>query len=218
MRTRLLSAAILGPLGLLGLWWGGAAWAGLIGLAGAGLLLEWHRLSRRMHGALAWRAGVGGGLGIVAAALALVWLRADPAAGRADVLFVVLVVWASDSGAYLAGRTFGGRLLAPRLSPAKTVAGALGGLAAAAAAGIAVAVGGAGGTPGAAAVVALLLGAGAQAGDLLESAAKRAAGVKDLGWLIPGHGGLLDRLDGMLAASLIAALLAARAGRGVVFW
>jgi phosphatidate cytidylyltransferase len=157
---------------------------------------------------------------IGAGALALIWLRRDGGSGRLNVLFLVLVVWASDIGAYLAGRAIGGPKLAPRISPAKTWAGAGGGLLAAVATGMAVArIAGAGpGELGQAAVVAAGLGLAAQAGDLLESGIKRRFGVKDSGRLIPGHGGLLDRLDGLLAAAPAAAILALAVGQGALLW
>ncbi len=157
------------------------------------------------------------------AGVALIWLRRDAAIGRANVLFLVLVVWASDIGAYVVGRWLGGPKLAPRISPSKTWAGAGGGLLAAVATGLAVAriAGGASGDQaglGRAALVAAGLGLAAQTGDLLESAIKRRFGVKDSGRLIPGHGGLLDRLDGLLAAAPAAAALAAALGRGALLW
>lgn len=152
------------------------------------------------------------------ASVALMWLRGDGAAGRANVLFLVLVVWASDIGAYAAGRLLGGPRLAPSISPAKTWAGAAGGLAAAMAVGEWAAYVAGAASPGRAALVAAALSVASQAGDLLESAIKRRFGVKDSGWLIPGHGGLLDRLDGLLAAAPAAALLALLLGRGVYLW
>ena len=164
------------------------------------------------------RAGGFGVLYVGIACIALVWLRGDAAAGRANVLFLVGVVWASDIGAYAAGRLFGGPKLAPAISPGKTWSGAAGGFVAA------LLVGEASGHvlwPGAAghgALVAGALGVAAQAGDLLESAAKRRFGVKDSGRLIPGHGGLLDRLDGLMAAAPAAAVIALGLGRGVVLW
>ncbi len=165
------------------------------------------------------------GLGVPyigAAGLALVWLRARPAAGLADLAFVLLVVWASDTGAFFAGRACGGPRLAPRLSPAKTWSGAAGGLLAAVLAGEAVAAlaGPAASWAGVrgALAAALLLGLAAQAGDLLESALKRRFGVKDTGRIIPGHGGLLDRVDALLLAAPAAAALAWIAGPAVPLW
>jgi phosphatidate cytidylyltransferase len=156
------------------------------------------------------------GLGTVA----LIWLRADASAGRANVLFLMLVVWASDIGAYMVGRLVGGPRLAPAISPGKTVSGAAGGLLAAMAVGWGAArlLDPSGAAPLAVLAVAAALGVVSQAGDLLESAIKRHFGVKDSGRLIPGHGGLLDRLDGVLTAAPAAALLALYVGRGVVLW
>lgn len=153
---------------------------------------------------------IGIGVGVVA----LVWLRRwDAADGRWMVLFVVLTVWASDIGAYSAGRLLRGPKLAPSLSPAKTWSGAAGGLVIAMLVGQAVA----GHVTLATAVVAALLAVACQAGDLLESGIKRHVGVKDSGNLIPGHGGLLDRLDGLLAAAPTAALVVLASGEGL-FW
>lgn len=153
------------------------------------------------------------------AAVALIWLRADPAVGRGNTLFLLLVVWASDIGAYAFGRLIGGPLLAPAISPAKTWAGAAGGLLVAIVTGWMVAWAAAGPPhPARLALVAGGLAIAAQAGDLLESYVKRRFGVKDSGRLIPGHGGLLDRLDGVLTAAPAAALLALLLGRGVNLW
>ena len=156
-------------------------------------------------------------LGVGAAAL--VWLRQEPAAGRVNVIVLLLVVWASDIGAYVAGRAVGGRRLAPKISPGKTISGAVGGLiAAVAVGGIAAMLLGAGGVPWQAMLFAGVTGCVAQLGDLFESLLKRQFGAKDSGWLIPGHGGLLDRLDALLAAAPAVALLALMLGRGVIVW
>jgi phosphatidate cytidylyltransferase len=164
------------------------------------------------------RPRLGGGILYIAlATIALVWLRADPEAGRGNILFLMLTVWASDVGAYLAGRLIGGAKLAPLISPGKTWSGAAGGLLAAIAVGAGAARLGGGGTLHAG-LVAALLGIIAQGGDLFESFLKRRFGVKDSGHLIPGHGGLLDRLDGVLTAAPMAAALALILGRGVLLW
>jgi len=152
------------------------------------------------------------------ACVALIWLRGGDAAGRANVLFVVIVVWASDIGAYAAGRLLGGPKLAPAISPGKTWSGALGGFAAAMLVGEIASQALWPGGVGRAALVAGVLGISAQAGDLMESAIKRRFGVKDSGRLIPGHGGLLDRLDGLLTAAPTAAAIALGMGRGMVLW
>ncbi len=153
------------------------------------------------------------------AAVAVAWLRADPNAGLANTLFVLSIVWASDVCAYLAGRLIGGARLAPAISPGKTWSGAIGGLAGALLAGLAVAAC-VSSEFSSSHVIELAIGLGivSQLGDLLESALKRRFGVKDSGSIIPGHGGLLDRLDALLAVAPVAALLAFSVGRGVVLW
>ncbi len=156
-------------------------------------------------------------------AIAMVWLRQDPLVGWANLLFLILVVWSSDVGAYVAGRVVGGRRLAPSISPGKTWAGAAGGLLAAILVGYVVAMplthdGRGAASFGRIAAVAAYLAVVAQLGDLLESFIKRRFGVKDTGGLIPGHGGLLDRLDGVLTAAPAASLLALALGRGVLLW
>lgn len=173
---------------------------------GAGALAVW-LISR----SLMLAAGViYAGLGV----LALLWLRADPVVGWGNVLFVLLIVWASDIGAYLTGRLIGGPKLAPAISPGKTWSGAAGGLVAA------IAVGAVAAQSPALPVLALAAGLSviSQAGDLLESGLKRRFKVKDSSHLIPGHGGLFDRLDGLLAAAPAAGGLAVLLGRGVALW
>lgn len=151
-------------------------------------------------------------------AIALWWLRADTVAGFGNVLYLILVVWAADIGAYFTGRLIGGPRLAPSISPGKTWSGAAGGLLAGVLVGLAVAETIAPGAPLRPAAIALALAGAAEAGDLLESWIKRLAGVKDSGHLIPGHGGLLDRLDGLMAASLVAAFAAMLLGPGEMLW
>jgi phosphatidate cytidylyltransferase len=153
------------------------------------------------------------------AGVALIHLRGDAAAGLGNVLFLFLVVWTSDIGAYLAGRSLGGPKLAPAVSPNKTWSGAAGGLLSSVTAGVVAAYVMSGpGVAGQAALVAAVLGMLAQAGDLFESWIKRRFHVKDTSSLIPGHGGLLDRLDGVLAAAPAAALLAQLLGAGTPLW
>jgi phosphatidate cytidylyltransferase len=203
----------LAPLGLAAIWLGGIVWAALLALVALGLGLEWARLCRGL-GRVALAPGL---LYVAAAAATLLWLRLG-GAGLANVVFVVLVVWASDIGAYLSGRLIGGPKLAPRLSPGKTWAGSVGGLACAMVVGASIAWGFGGGHRRAATLLAALLCITAQAGDLAESAMKRRSGHKDSGRLIPGHGGLLDRLDGLLAAAPVAALISLASGPGVPLW
>jgi phosphatidate cytidylyltransferase len=152
------------------------------------------------------------GLGLAYVALpsaALIALREAEPFGWAAVLFVFLVVWATDIAAYFGGRYFGGPKLWPAVSPNKTWSGAASGLAAAIAAGGLMAW--AAGVPraGTCFVLAGVLSVASQAGDLFESGMKRRFEVKDSGRLIPGHGGVLDRVDGLLAAAAAAWVLAA---------
>jgi phosphatidate cytidylyltransferase len=138
----------------------------------------------------------------------LLTMREGPG-GMGLILFIMIVVWSNDIGAYLAGRLIGGPRLAPALSPGKTWAGAVGGFVVSIACGVAVVAALRPPHPSlpGAAVQAVVLSLAAQAGDLLESALKRHYGKKDSGSLIPGHGGLLDRVDGLLAAATAAMLL-----------
>ncbi|MGH7012757.1 MAG: phosphatidate cytidylyltransferase [Stellaceae bacterium] len=160
-----------------------------------------------------WAAG--GALWLALGGVAFLWSAAR--AGHATVLWLLVLVWAVDSAAYAVGRAVGGPKLAPMLSPNKTWAGFCGGLGGAALVGW----GTAALAGGAAAVVvpaSVLLGIAAQLGDLVESAAKRRFNVKDSGGLIPGHGGLLDRLDSLLAASLLLGLLLLVTGVSPLRW
>lgn len=156
---------------------------------------------------------------IGAGAMALIWLRHPAETGCANVIVLLLVVWASDIGAYIAGRAIGGKRLAPSISPGKTWSGSLGGLAGSAVVGITAAL-----ILGNAVLIwrpvgfAVFVGCISQVGDLFESLLKRRFGVKDSGTMIPGHGGLLDRLDALLAAAPAAALLALAIGPGVSLW
>ncbi len=168
-----------------------------------------------------------GAAGVAYAGIVLVApvvLRRDPEFGLLAVLFLFAVVWSTDILGYFVGRTVGGPRLAPAVSPKKTWSGACGGALGALAAGVAV-VHIAGNTallP--AACVALALSVASQAGDLFESAVKRRFGVKDASHVIPGHGGLMDRLDGFIAASGVAALVGIIRGgmdasaRGLLLW
>jgi phosphatidate cytidylyltransferase len=159
-----------------------------------------------------------GTLWVVLPCVALLWLSHSQEAGRATLLWLVAVVWATDIGAYAAGRSLGGPRLAPRWSPRKTWAGFAGGLLCAALAGglTALALGRSPALP--LVLVSTGLAVVAQFGDLAESLAKRRFGVKDASSLIPGHGGLLDRLDGLLAAVPAVALATLIGGRSVLAW
>ncbi|MGY0619992.1 phosphatidate cytidylyltransferase [Lysobacter sp. A378] len=148
-----------------------------------------------------------GALAMIPAWCALAWIHASTPNGHFWLLTALMVVWAADSGAYFAGRRFGGKLfkgrkLAPLISPNKTIEGLVGGVVAGVTAGVVMSLL-AGATTAqlpAIALVALIATLFSVVGDLFESLLKRHAGVKDSGNVIPGHGGILDRLDGVLAA------------------
>lgn len=145
-------------------------------------------------------------------AIALAALRGNDAAGLSATLFLFAVVWTTDIAAYFVGRTFGGPKLAPSISPGKTWSGAIGGTVGAIITGIAVAM--AYGTIwswAALFVLVLALSAISQIGDLYESSLKRRFGVKDSSQLIPGHGGVMDRVDGLAAAAFVLFLVGALA-------
>ncbi|MFG1358188.1 phosphatidate cytidylyltransferase [Xanthobacter pseudotagetidis] len=158
-----------------------------------------------------------------AACLPVMALRNGGELGLVAVLFLLAVVWATDIFAYFVGRLVGGPRLWPRVSPNKTWAGSAGGALAGMLAGVGAGL--AAGLPSVLplGILALLVSMAAQGGDLAESAAKRTFGVKDAGRLIPGHGGLLDRLDGFASASLVAVAIgllrnAADPAAGLLLW
>src|SRR5690606_6633209 len=170
---------------------------GLAGqMAGAATLLVGAAVVAAMApGRAAWLAG---GVLYIGFAMAFVpVIRDDPRLGLAGLVWTILVVAAADIGAYFSGRTFGGPKLWPRVSPKKTWSGAIGGLVLAL--GVSLAFGAIiGWRLDTAAVLSLGVAIASQAGDLIESAVKRRWGVKDASRLIPGHGGVMDRLDGFV--------------------
>ncbi len=169
---------------------------------GAGAAAAGARLSGRASAA--WL--VAGFLYIAVPCAAMIWLRDVPGVGRDLVIWTLLVTWAADTAAFAVGRTVGGPRLAPRISPGKTWSGLFGGLAAATLVGASYAAL-RGGRSIEGALAGFLLGLVAAGGDLLESAMKRHFHVKDAGAIIPGHGGLLDRVDSLLPAASVTALL-----------
>jgi phosphatidate cytidylyltransferase len=205
---RVVSAVILGPLLLAAVWFG-FPWIDLVAALCAPIMIgEWFRLTRRRPIAL--------GLAVVysiAALLALLWLRHQPAYGRETIIWILACVWATDIGAYFIGSFAGGAKLAPSISPSKTWSGLVGGMCFSAVISAACGLVFDAGETLMLAVIGLTIAVVAQGGDLLESAAKRRAGVKDSGSLIPGHGGVLDRIDGLIAVLVfIAAIRLATAG------
>jgi phosphatidate cytidylyltransferase len=225
--------ALLAGMALISCHLPNAAWAAIGGGAlSAGLIVAaWPRgdgeaasgsWGSAFWGSAAWAAG-----GIVYAGallLAPALLRGDPDWGLTALLFLFANVWITDIFAYFCGRAIGGPLLWPKVSPKKTWSGAIGGLAGGVAASVAVAYASGIGRLGIVGVMALVLSVLAQAGDLFESAVKRRFGAKDASHLIPGHGGLMDRLDGFLVAALAALLIGmirqgtAAPARGLLIW
>ena len=204
----LLGAAVSLEIGQIGVT---SVMAG-IGIMGA----AWLSPHRRGWAAL-------GGCYALVALIASIAVRFDPVWGFSALMFVLLIVWVTDIGGYFAGRGIGGPKLWPRVSPKKTWAGAIGGFAASVAVAAGFAAFGLGKT-GPILLLGALLSIASQFGDLFESAVKRRFGVKDSSHIIPGHGGLLDRLDGFVAAIMLAAIFGYLrggvdgVGRGLMVW
>jgi len=221
--TVVMAAALIAGIGANSL--GHASWLSLVLPLGLGAVaaFSWYaRADRKRRGERAassyplWTAG--GYLYITATCLALLRIRGDAVWGLATILWLFAVVWAADSGAYAFGRAIGGPKLAPKISPNKTWAGFLGGTACAGAAGgiVGMLVGAAAAAPLVAA--GLCLGVVSHTGDLFESWMKRYFNFKDSGTLIPGHGGLFDRVDGLMAASVALGAAGHLSGRSLLAW
>ena len=206
LAKRSLVGAALIALALLATVVGGYAFAMLVAAAACVMFYEWRQIVRGWG--LGWQ--VAGFVYSLLPALALLWIRERSVVDGALVgveilLWVFITTWSVDIGAYFAGRTIGGPKLAPAISPNKTWAGLVGGMVAAAIFG---------GLwawllmlPKILILVAAPFAAAAQIGDLFESWLKRRAGVKDSGHWLPGHGGALDRLDGLVVVACLTALL-----------
>ena len=209
MFLRFISTIVLAPVAIAAIWFGRPYFDAMVLLVGAIALVEWFRVSRAGQarltsaGRLFWP--VVGVLYVGICCLSLIILRADPTEGLGLVLAFFSIIWATDIGAYLVGRTLGGPKLAPAISPNKTWSGAMGGLLCGVLAGFLVAramdlsYGSA-----VLVVMSAAISVVSQIGDLIESWWKRYFGVKDSGNIIPGHGGILDRIDGVLLASPVA--------------
>ena len=195
--VRTLTGMILIVAALLVAFQGGYLLAIIVAGIATAMFYEWTRLTRGW-GAL-WY--IGGFFYALVPALALLWIRER--AGFNLLLWVFIVTWATDIGAYFAGRRFGRRKLAPTISPRKTIEGLYGGIAAATLFGGAWVLGIGLGRP--LLALAPIFAIAAQGGDLFESAMKRKAGVKDSGAWLPGHGGVLDRLDGLVPVAVLTA-------------
>jgi phosphatidate cytidylyltransferase len=198
--VRTITGLVLIAAALLAAVQGGNVLALLVAAVATLMFYEWTRIVRGWGAA--WYAS--GFLYALLPALALLWIRERDAHGLALLIWVFIVTWATDIGAYFAGRAFGRRKLAPSISPGKTVEGLYGGIAAAALLGGAWVIGMELGMP--LLILAPIFALAAQAGDLFESRMKRRAGVKDSGGWLPGHGGVLDRLDGLVPVAVLTAL------------
>jgi phosphatidate cytidylyltransferase len=198
--VRSLAGLVLILLALGTAFLGGYSFAVFVALASVMIFYEWRRL------VAGWGFGwkVAGFIYALLPALSLLWIRDRAPQGLELLLWIFIVTWTTDIGAYFAGRAIGGPKLAPGISPHKTIAGLVGGVVSATLAGYAWAEL----TSLSAALfwLAPLFALAAQTGDLFESWIKRKAGVKDSGSWLPGHGGALDRLDGLV---VVAALTAA---------
>ena len=195
-----------------------AVWGAGIALAvGAGGAVTVGAIAKTERNSPLWTAA--GVFIFVLSMVSIIWLRAEEATGLATIYWLFVVVWATDSGAYIFGKLIGGARLAPLVSPNKTWAGALGGLATGALMGVVVTIilqavgllGSAVELP-VIAVASALLSLCSQAGDLAESGVKRHFGVKDSGAWLPGHGGALDRLDSLILVAPILAFAVLLAG------
>lgn len=214
---RTASALILAPLVIAALWLGGWLLAVML-VAGAALAMyEWVTLCRRGPDNFLAALGIPY---VLLAFGSLWWLRGqgDDALGRGLAFYIVFTVWAVDIGAYFAGRLIGGPKLAPKLSPNKTWAGLVGGMVAASIIGHAWAWFAGASQHEITLLLGLAIGVIAQAGDIMESALKRKFGVKDSGNLIPGHGGILDRIDGLMAATPCFVLFHVTIGTNLNWW
>ena len=199
LASRSIIGALLAAMALAATVIGGYLFAGLIALAACVMFYEWRRI------VAGWGFGwqVAGFVYSLAPAIALLWIRDRSLLGIELLLWVFITTWSVDIGAYFAGRSIGGPKLAPAISPNKTWAGLIGGMAAAALfAGLWTLLLD---LPSILLWLAAPFALGAQIGDLFESWLKRRAGVKDSGTWLPGHGGALDRLDGLVVVSVLTA-------------
>jgi phosphatidate cytidylyltransferase len=218
---RAVSGLAMAALALLAAWIGGY-WF-IIFWSGAAILIfwEWNKIVAASPQRPLWIAA-----GVVYAAVAGVapiLLRGSQDFGFVAIVFLFAVVWTTDIAGYVVGRLVGGAKLWPAVSPKKTWSGAIGGMVGAVIAGAAV-VHFSGIPIGMVVVLAAVLSIASQSGDLFESAIKRRFGVKDASHIIPGHGGVMDRLDGFIVAALLAALIGLlrggliQPGRGLLVW
>jgi phosphatidate cytidylyltransferase len=219
--VRVVSGVVMAAIALLLTISGGILFE-LFWVVAAGVIFwEWFNLIARADQYRQWFAA--GAVYAIAAALCPIVLRADPDYGLVTIVFLFAVVWMTDVAAYFIGRMAGGPRLWPAVSPNKTWSGAIGGLVGAMVAAFVVASFAA--LPHRATILlAAVLSVASQAGDLFESHVKRRFGVKDASHVIPGHGGVMDRLDGFIFAAALATLIGvarggwSQPGRGLLEW
>lgn len=215
--TRVLSSLVLAPVVLAIIYAGTPYFQILVAASALIMALEWRRMCQGAEkGRYLWL--LAGLIYILLPCLALLHLRAHPETGMVTIFWLLAVVWSSDIGGYAFGRVFGGPKMAPSISPNKTWSGFFGAVLMAGTAGLIAAL-----VLGKDNVIPLsalsaAMGGVSQAGDLLESWVKRYFRVKDTGALIPGHGGLLDRVDGLLAAAVSVTLLEAAVKSSILTW
>ncbi|MGN6849049.1 MAG: phosphatidate cytidylyltransferase [Sphingomicrobium sp.] len=197
--VRTLTGIVLIAIALLAAIHGGNVFAYFVAAVATLMFYEWTRIVR------GWGAAwyLSGFFYALLPALALLWIRERDTHGFDLLIWAFIVTWSTDIGAYFAGRLFGKRKLAPSISPNKTVEGLYGGIAAAALIGGAWTLATGLGT--ALLALAPVFALAAQGGDLFESGMKRRADVKDSGTWLPGHGGALDRLDGLVPVAVLTA-------------
>jgi phosphatidate cytidylyltransferase len=218
LALRIVSAAVLAPVAVGAAYFGGWPFAVFWAAAAIAVVWEWTRM---VAGPIWISSGT-----IYAAAMfaAPVILRSDPAFGLLAIVLLFAIVWSTDIFGYFAGRAIGGPKLMPAVSPKKTWSGAVAGTLGAMIVAVLVARLFGSFSTVAIAAVALLLSVCAQAGDLFESWIKRKFGVKDSSRLIPGHGGVMDRLDGFWAAAVVGCIIGLLRGgfdapaRGLLVW
>ncbi len=200
--VRSLAAIVLIAAAIAAVFHGGYYFAILVAAGATAVFYEWTRIAR------GWGAGwyIGGFVYALAAALSLLWIRERADNGIALVMWAFLIVWATDVFAYFAGKAIGGPKIAPAISPRKTWAGFYGGVSGATVLGTLWVY--FSGLSGIFLLLAPLFSVSAQGGDLFESWMKRRAGVKDSGTMLPGHGGVFDRLDGLLPVAVLTAVFA----------
>jgi phosphatidate cytidylyltransferase len=215
---RIVSAAVLGPIAIAAAYFGGWPFALFWAAAAVAVLWEWISL---VAGPVWIIAGIGyAGIMLLAPLL----LRADNMYGFLALVLLFAIVWTTDILGYFAGRAIGGPKLLPAISPKKTWSGAIVGTLGAMIVAVLVANYFGAFNTAAIAIIALLLSIMAQLGDLLESWVKRQFGAKDASHLIPGHGGVMDRLDGFWAAALVGCVIGLLRGgfdgaaRGLLVW